>query len=442
MNRFFAIVFLFAVGFSAQAQEYRPSEANLTKRALFQDMKFGMFIHWGPSSILGAGEWVMNNRGIHKDEYKKLQDAFFPQHFDAKTWVSTAKQAGMKYIVFVTRHHDSFSNWDTQYSDWKITNTPYGQDVLKALADECRQQGIHLGLYYSLTDWYRNDYPHQTGRTGKKTGRLGEGNYQAYLQFMKNQLTELLTQYGDVLSVWFDGHWDQTNVEGSDDLRSRLDWRYDEIYGLIHKLQPACLIGNNHHLDPFPGEDFQMFERDLPGQNKSGFSFQAPSDELPVETCETMNNSWGYNITDENYKSSTTLIHFLVNAAGRNANLLLNIGPRPDGSIPDVFADTLSKIGEWLNRYGATIYGTRGKMIEPQEWGVVTATKNKAYVHLLRPVNQNFVFLPGFVPRVIQARLFPDGRNLRFKQQPEGLFISIDNIVWEKPDTVIELLLK
>lgn len=220
------------------AQEYVPTAENLKAREAFQDAKFGMFIHWGLSSTLGAGEWVMNNRNIHKNNYKRQLQAFNPIHFDAAKWVLLAKNTGMKYIIFITRHHDGFSNWDTKYSDWKIINTPYGKDVLRMLADECRKQDIKLGLYYSTLDWYRDDYPYESGRTGKGTGRTVKSDYASYLQFMKNQLTELLTNYGDIMSIWFDGHWDQTNVEGSVDMSSRIDWKYDEIYSLIHKLQP------------------------------------------------------------------------------------------------------------------------------------------------------------------------------------------------------------
>src|SRR6185295_16705907 len=198
-----------------------------------------------------------------------------------------------------------------------------------------------------------------------------------YLQFMKNQLTELLTNYGTIAGIWFDGHWDQTQPEGAADRTSRINWKYDEIYGLIHRLQSQALIGNNHHMSPFAGEDFQMFEKDLPGENKSGLSFQEASQQLPVETCETMNNSWGFNITDTSYKSVKQLIHYLVNAAGRNANFLLNVGPMPNGKIQTEFTDSLKRVGEWLQQYGGSIYGTRGGKMMPKEWGVTT-TKNKS----------------------------------------------------------------
>ena len=177
------------------AQTYTPTPSNVAARAAFQDRKFGMFIHWGASSVLSDGEWVMNNKNINKDDYKKLLKVFNPVDFDAAKWVSIAKNAGMKYIVLITRHHDGFSNWDTKQSDWKITNTHYKQDPLKLLAAECKKQGIKLGFYYSILDWSRDDYPYETGRTGKQSGRTVKSNYDSYLKFMKNQLTELLTNY-------------------------------------------------------------------------------------------------------------------------------------------------------------------------------------------------------------------------------------------------------
>jgi alpha-L-fucosidase len=427
---------------TAEAQQYTPTKENLDTRHQFQDNKYGMFIHWGLSSTLGDGEWVMNNRNIKVVDYTRLLRAFNPVDFDAAKWVATAKNAGMKYIVFITRHHDGFSNWDTKQSDWKITNTPYGKDVLKMLAEECKKQGIKLGLYYSTLDWYRNDYPRETGRTGKGTGRTGSSNYASYLQFMKNQLTELLTNYGEIMCIWFDGHWDQTNPEGHADRTSRIDWKYDEIYGLIHKLQPQCMIGNNHHLSPIPGEDFQMFERDLPGENKSGLSFQKASEEVPLESCETINGSWGYNITDRRYKTSTEVIHLLVGAAGRNSNLLLNVGPMPSGEIQPEFTDTLAAAGKWLQQYGESIYGTRGGPLAPQVWGVTTQKEKKIYIHLFNAPAGNSIFLPGIKEKVNQVLLMGATNKIKFKQQAEGVIISTEGITIDGPDTVIVVELK
>lgn len=419
--------------------DYVPVTQNVTARKAFQDMKYGLFIHWGVFSILGDGEWVMNNRNIPVKDYKRLMQFFNPLDYDAKRWVEMAKSAGMKYITFITRHHDGFSNWDTKASDWKITNSPYQKDALKMLADECHKQGIKLFLYYSLLDWSRDDYPYKTGRTGKGAGRTGEGNYGQYLQFMKDQLTELLTNYGEISGIWFDGHWDQTAPEGAADRTSRLDWKYNEIYSLIHRLQPQCLIGNNHHLTPLPGEDFQMFERDLPGENKSGLSFQEASDQLPLETCETLNNSWGFHINDRAYKSVKQVIHYLVNAAGRNANLLLNVGPMPNGEIQPEFSDTLTAAGAWLQKWGESIYGTRGNIIPPQPWGVVTAKDKALYVHLLNKIATSHLFIPNLQQKITKAVLMNGNKPLKFKQQPEGVFVYLTDVIPDDIDTIIRL---
>ena len=246
MKKLFSFALLVPIAFFAKAQSYTPTPENLAARKEFQDIKFGMFIHWGASSVLGAGEWVMNNRNIKVDEYTRLIHIFNPQNFDAAKWVGIAKAAGMKYITFITRHHDGFSNWDTKQSDWKITKTPYAKDALKQLADECHKKGIKLFCYYSLLDWYRSDYQYETGRTGKGTGRTEKSNWENYVKFMKAQLTELLTNYGEISGIWFDGHWDQLDNDHDKKQISKVNWHYDEIYKLIHSLQPKCL-------EVFPG---------------------------------------------------------------------------------------------------------------------------------------------------------------------------------------------
>ncbi len=423
-------------GFS---QEYIPSTENLEARKAFQDMKFGMFIHWGASSVLGSGEWVMNNRNISVDDYTKLLHIFNPQNFDAKQWVSTAKNAGMKYITFITRHHDGFSNWDTQQSDWKITNTPYGKDALKQLADECHAQGIKLFCYYSLLDWYRSDYQYETGRTGKGTGRTQKSDWESYIQFMKAQLTELLTNYGKIDGIWFDGHWDQLKNDTDKKSLSNTNWHYDEIYKLIHDLQPACLISNNHHLAPIPGEDFQAFEKDLPGSNTTGFGGASVST-LPLETCETMNDSWGFNITDNDYKSVKNLIQYMVKAAAYNANFLLNVGPMPNGTMQQEFVDTLKIIGDWMQKNGAAIYGTSGSNLPPQEWGVITTKANTWFAHILsKPQQPAYIFIPELRRKVVSCSIYNGKIPLKIKQYNEGVFVYLDGITLDTIDTILEI---
>lgn len=427
---------------NAQTNSYTPSAENLKAREWFENAKFGMFIHWGVFSIPGSGEWVMNNRNITVKNYTRLEKFFNPIDFNAHDWVALAKSAGMKYITLITRHHDGFSMWDTKYSDFDMMSTPYKKDVVKMIADECHKQGIKIFFYYSLLDWRRDDYPRETGRTGQGTGRTGKGDYASYLQFMKNQLTELLTNYGEISGIWFDGHWDQTAPEGNADRSSRLDWRYDEIYGLIHKLQPQCLIGNNHHLTPFPGEDFQMFERDLPGENKSGLSYQKPSD-LPLETCETINNSWGFNITDTTYKTHKQLVDYLVRASGYGANFLLNIGPMPNGEIQPEFIERLKWMGNWLNTYGESIYNTKGGYIRPQEWGCLTQKDNKIFVHVLKDGTNN-ITLENFPYKNIQkAYLLKDKSPVTTSMKNGTLTIVSNSVITEnEPDQVIVLEVK
>ena len=442
MKRLAHCIIFFCLGIiSLQAQTYTPTAENLAARKEFQDMKFGMFIHWGASSVLGDGEWVMHNKNIGVKEYGRLINIFNPQNFNAKKWVATAKAGGMKYITFITRHHDSFSNWDTMQSDWKITNTPYGKDALKQLADECHKEGIKLFLYYSLLDWYRSDYQYETGKTGKGIGRTEKSDWESYILFMKAQLTELLTQYGKIDGIWFDGHWDQLDNDTDKTLKSKVDWHYDEIYKLIHSLQPQCLISNNHHLLPIPGEDFQAFEKDLPGGNSTGFGGQSIS-QLPLETCETMNDSWGFKITDTKYKSTKDLIHYLVNAASLNANFLLNVGPMPDGTIQPEFVATLKEIGTWMNKNGQSIYGTRGGIIKPQDWGGLTVKGKTAYAHVIKTPKDSSVFIPMIKNKIIKCNLLNSKKELRFKVKPEGTYVYLDGIELDPIDTIIELKLK
>ncbi|SFH40264.1 alpha-L-fucosidase [Pedobacter insulae] len=427
IKRVLLLYLVFLSAFSAAAQNYTPSTANLEARKWFNDARFGLFIHWGPFSIPGSGEWVMNNRKITVNNYTRLQDFFNPTAFDAAHYVTMAKNAGMKYITLITRHHDGFSMWDTKHSDFNITNTPYKKDIVKMMADECHKQGIKLFLYYSLLDWTREDYPHETGRTGQHSGRKGKSDYASYLQFMKNQLTELLTNYGEIAGIWFDGHWDQTAPEGEKDRNSRIDWKYDEIYSLIHQLQPQCLIGNNHHLTPFAGEDFQMFEKDLPGENKSGLSFQKASDKLPLETCETINGSWGFSLTDTTYKSNKQLIEYLVKAASLGTNLLLNIGPMPNGKVQPEFEERLQAMGSWLKTYGESIYGTEAGYLKPQEWGSMTKKGNKIFVHVLN-ANTNQIVLPQFLHKKIKkAYLLKDNSSIQTKLSKNELIITLNS---------------
>jgi alpha-L-fucosidase len=407
----------------AQTSDYQPTQANLDARTQFQDDKFGIFIHWGIYSMLADGEWVMNNKNINWQEYAKLASGFYPSKFNAAEWVAAIKASGAKYITITSRHHDGFSMWGTKQSDYNIVDaTPFKRDIIKELSLECEKQGIKLHFYYSHLDWRRDDY-YPLGRTGRGTGRTTQGEWKDYYRFMNNQLTELLTNYGKIGAIWFDGVWDK---DLSPESKPAELWGLEEQYAMIHRLQPACLIGNNHHVTPFAGEDIQIFERDLPGENKAGLSGQDVSP-LPLESCETMNGMWGYRITDQNYKSTKTLIQYLVGAAGRNANLLMNIGPQPNGELPAVSIERLKEMGEWLNVYGETVYGTRGGVVTPRDWGVTTQKDNVLYVHIFN-LQDNGLFIPYNGNKLKSAVRFVDKSPVKFVQDKDGILLKLNEI--------------
>lgn len=404
------VVFLAA---SAAGQSYKPSESNLKMRQWFQDSKYGLFIHWGVYSVLGDGEWVMNNRKMTIAEYEKLPPQFNPTEFNAAEWVSMAKAAGMKYITITSKHHDGFAMWGTKQNKWNIVDaTPYKKDPLKMLAEECRKQGIKLFFYHSQLDWHHPDY-YPRGRTGHSSGRPESGDFNKYLDFMDNQLRELLTGYGDVAGIWFDGWWDKPDA----------NWRLGRTYGLIHSLQPAALVGSNHHRKPFDGEDFQMFEKDLPGQNTAGFNAQSEIGRLPLESCDTINKAWGYNSKDKQFKSPKELIHFLARAAGHNSNFLLNVGPMPNGKIQPEFVERIRAVGQWLSKNGESIYGTRGGPQPPKSWGAMTQRPGKIYVHVLDWTDDLLAL--SKLPAVTGAKLLESGSPVEITRLKGGIALHL-----------------
>jgi len=421
---------LLFLALTAVAQsDYQPSPENLQARREFQDMKFGMFIHWGVYSVLGDGEWIFHNRKLTVDEYNRLPLFFDPEKFDAHTWVSLAQSAGMKYITITSRHHDGFAMFDSKVSDWNIVaRTPYKKDPLKMLADECHRQGIKLFFYYSQLDWHNPDY-YPRGATNWPNGRPDRGDWNAYLDtYMDGQLTELLTNYGPIGGIWFDGMWDKPDA----------DWHLEKTYALIHKLQPAALIIPNHHQTPRPGEDVQTFERDLPGQNTAGFNTKYVSRQLPLESSDTLNDNWGFNIGDSQYKSAAELVRRLVRAAGNNSNLLMNIGPYPNGEIDPQFVTRLQAVGQWLAKYGDSVYGTRGGPIPAGDWGVTTEKADKIYVHVLA-WNAPLLTLPPISYEVASAHFFADNSAVEVTQNADGVILKLPPQKKDETDRVVVL---
>lgn len=378
MKRFFTILAALTLFFTAAAQSYTPTPENLQARDAFRQHRLGIFLHWGIYATYAQGEWYLQTAGLNKDDYAVAAESFCPAKFDAKAWARAFKDAGAGYVTLTSRHHDGFSMFPSAATEYDIIDaTPYDRDIVGELAEACAAEGLRYQLYYSLVDWVREDYP--LGETGHQTGRRGDSqDYGHYFDFMKAQIQELITRYPNLAALWFDGVWDQ-------DVHPDFDWRLPELYAFIHGLKPSLLIGNNHHRAPFEGEDFQMFERDLPGENKAGMSGQSTISALPLETCETMNSAWGYRINDPWYKSVKELVHLLVRSAAKNANLLLNIGPQPNGELPPQSLDRLAGIGAWMRGHSVSVDGTISTAIPEQPWGVTTRNADTLFLHVLSP---------------------------------------------------------
>jgi alpha-L-fucosidase len=416
---------------------YTPSKANLEAREWFQDAKFGVFLHWGIYSQLGGvgspgvAEWIMNDRQIPARKYERLAQFFNPTQFDADRWVRDFKAAGARYIVITSKHHDGFAMFDSKVSDYDVVeSTPFKRDPIKELAEACRRHGVKLFFYYSQLDWHHPDY-FPRGHTGLYAGRPEKGDWQRYLDYQNAQIRELLTQYGPIGGFWFDGWWDQERGA----YRER--WQLQRTYDMIHRLQPSALIVNNHHQAPFPGEDYQAFERDLPGENSMGFN-GAEIGQLPIEMAETMNGSWGFSLLDDNYKSTEQLLRTMVGAAGRNANFLLNTGPMPNGRIQPENLKSFAEIGEWLKVYGPSIYNTRAGPVAPRSWGVTTIARDGTiYLHVL-----DWKDAPLFVPvttPVSAATMVSGGSAVPFRKVAGGVELTLAPAKAGEWDRVIAL---
>lgn len=424
------VLILLIAQFSFCQDSYIPDSENIENRIWFQDAGFGLFIHWGVYSILANGEWVMHNTKIPVKQYEKLPEFFNPIAFDPYEWVKIAKRAGMKYIVITAKHHDGFAMYDSEVSDYDITDcTPYNKDVLKLLSEACEKEGLKLFFYYSHLDWHHPDF-YKGGKTGQYSGREKEPDFDLYIHYMNEQLKELLTQYGEIGGIWFDGIWDKKDA----------DWQLQKTYNIIHELQPGCLIGNNHHLPTFDGEDFQMFEKDLPGNNTSGWAAEQSVSQLALETCETIsgNGSWGFNIYDKETKSSEDLIQYLVKAAGYNSNFLLNTGPMPNGKIRPEHIKILNEIGMWMDENGETIYETRGGPFQPDEWGVSTHSLDKIYLHILKQ-DSSYLILPPLSQTIKSAAIFTTKEKIQFDQNEKEIKIKLPDKKMNIPDLIIEL---
>jgi len=396
----------------------------------FQDVRFGMFIHWGVYSLLGRGEWVMHNERIPVEEYEKLPSQFNPLNFNAEAWVQTAAEAGQKYMVITSRHHDGFSMYDTRLSDYKVTHTPFKRDPIAELAEACARRGdVKLGFYSSLLDWH-----HPAFRFRQESGLA----WSDYLEFLHGQVRELCTQYGEIACLWFDGDWPMAALtEENAYFAAGGSFEYERLYDMIHTLQPQAVIHNNRHAEPLPGEDIQGFEQDLPGENTVGFNATTMYG-IPAEVCMTINDNWGISFKDENHKSTRQLVRNLARSASLGANYLLNVGPTALGEILPVHVERLCQVGEWLRENGESIYSTRAGLIPATRECVSTRRGNIHYVHLLDYISDG-VKLKGAPQSISKAELVRDGSPVRMAWQDGTLQLIVPAEQRDALNTVVKL---
>ena len=395
----------------------------------YRNAKFGMFIHWGPYSQASVeASWpIMRPQpgGITESEYRSLPKTFNPVKFDPDAFVDLARLAGQKYMVFTTKHHDGFCMFDSSYTDYKITNTPYGKDIVAQLAKACDADGMPLGFYYSPPDMHHPGFRDTTKPASENWhGEPQRPEWESYLQYMQLQLAELLTRYGPVAIVWFDGLNDQRKYNGA------------RVIEMIHELQPATLVndrlgvpGDYETPEQFiptaiPTKDVVLTGVDPRVSSRLKNSIPRPEDFRLWETCMTINNTWAYNKNDRDFKSEQTLIRSLVEVASRGGNFLLNVGPQPDGQIQPEFQQRLRAVGEWLILNGDSIYGTTYGPVQGVPGLRTTANDKSIFVHVFDWPSSS-VEMTGIEARIISARLLANGKPLTFRQAEGKLQIDL-----------------
>ncbi len=428
MEKYVIILVLLAASIGAKSQQLvGGGEANphlmTNQRSLqrFLDLRFGMFIHWGPVSLRGTEIGWSRGREVPFDEYDALYKEFNPTLFDAAEWIGDLKNAGMKYIIFVTKHHDGFVMWDSETTDYDIMSTAFNRDILMEISLECEKQGILFGTYYSLCDWRHPDYPYEQNR-----GERSNADMQKYIGYMKAQLRELVEKYHTRI-LWFDGEWEKP-------------WTHDlgmELYRYLREMDDELLINNR----------VDKGRNGMEGISKSprfAGDFATPEQKIgaydtltPWESCITICNQWAWKPNDK-LKSEEECIQTLIRTVGGDGNLLLNIGPMLDGRFEQRQKDRLAGIGSWLESYGESIYGARGGPVAPAKWGVSTRKGNKVYLHVL-DAGATELEIDGFERRVISAGMYGTAEAVECHQKEDRLVIALPNTDDKPIDRVVVL---
>lgn len=427
----FAALALLAATAAGFAQPSQPPLSPEERTRWFRDAKFGMFIHWGAYSEVGRHEWIRQMAQIPQAEYDVYAKRFNPVNFNADAWVDLAKNAGAKYMVITSKHHDGFSIYRSKVSDYDMEITPYAGDPLKQLAEAARKKDMRLGFYHSIMDWHNPDYRPRRQWEYPKTYKTG-GDNNRYIDFMKAQLKELLTGYGDVAMIWFDGEWEHTLAEAKRD---------DEVYDFIRGLQPNTLI-NDRLYERKPGNkaDFGTPEQYVPA---TGFH-DANGKPVLWESCVTINDgSWGYNKYETDFKTERDLIRMLVEVVSKGGNLLLNVGPKPDGTIQDEFVTRLNAMGRWMKVNNEAIYETTASPFERMSFfGRATAKGNKLYLHVFQWPKEGRLRVAGLRNLVHSARLLADkDRKITATRDGDDIVLALPGAAPDEIASVIELTL-
>ncbi len=395
-----------------------PGETRQEKDSRMQwwrDGKLGMFVHWGlyaipagewkGKKVPGIGEWIMHRGQIPKEEYSKLQEEFNPVKYQPEQWVRLAKQAGMKYIVITSKHHDGFCLFDSKLTGYDVTGTPYGRDLLKPLAEACRKEGIRICWYHSIMDWH-----HPEAHNAK------------YFAYMRGQLEELLTNYGDIGVLWFDGEWigEWTEQQGV------------ELEKFARRLQPKLIVNNRVGKRKRSPGDFGTPEQHIPATGMPGWDW---------ETCMTMNDTWGFRKDDHNWKSTEDLIHKLVDIVSKGGNFLLNVGPTDQGEIPQPSAKRLAEIGAWMEVNNQSIYGTTASPFKQLPWGRCTKKPGLLYLHVFDWPGDGKLIVPGLQNDIAKAYLLADDAKatLRTARVEGDVVVSLPAKPLDAIDTVVVL---